>query len=470
MKIENTSPQDQLDQPPGPTGKSLWELQSDSRWHDWRWQLSHLLSTKEDFSNILHLSEEEIQAFNSSGMFRVGVTPYFASLMDPHDPNCPIRRQVIPTAAEGRVSLEEMTDSLGEDSHSPVPGLVHRYPDRVLMLINTQCASFCRFCTRSRLVGDSHHQFSNKDYQQQIDYISANPVIRDVLLSGGDPLILPPAVLESILQRLRSIPHVEVIRIGSRVPVFLPMRIDNELCSMLSKYHPLWMNIHFNHPKEITPEVQQALARLANAGIPLGSQTVLLAGINDCPQVMKKLLHTLVQHRVRPYYMYQCDLVPGTSHFRTPVGTGMHIMENLRGHTSGFAVPTYVIDAPQGGGKVPIAPQYMISQSDQSVVVRNYEGLITAYAQPESYPSHNPALCPACRKADKADQKGVAALLSGEKQSIIPQDWHSSHQRSVPLPENLQARVRLPKNGKGISVKLQSPAVVRVNPPKSKRR
>jgi lysine 2,3-aminomutase len=248
------------------------------------------------------------------------------------------------------------------------------------------------------------------------------------------------------------------------------MRIDNELCSMLSKYHPLWMNIHFNHPKEITPEVQQALARLANAGIPLGSQTVLLAGINDCPQVMKKLLHTLVQHRVRPYYMYQCDLVPGTSHFRTPVGTGMHIMENLRGHTSGFAVPTYVIDAPQGGGKVPIAPQYMISQSDQSVVVRNYEGLITAYAQPESYPSHNPAFCPACRKADKADQKGVAALLSGEKQSIIPQDWHSSHQRSVPLPENLQARVRLTKNGKGIAVKLQSPAVVRVNPPKSKRR
>ncbi len=469
MKTENTNLQDQLDQPPGPTRKSLWELQSDPRWHDWRWQLSHLLSTKDDFSE-LQLTEEEIQAFDSSGMFRVGVTPYFASQIDPNDPNCPIRRQVIPTAAEGRVSLEEMTDSLGEDSHSPVPGLVHRYPDRVLMLINTQCASFCRFCTRSRLVGDSHHQFSHKDYQQQIDYIAANPVIRDVLLSGGDPLILPPAVLESILQRLRAIPHVEVIRIGSRVPVFLPMRIDAELCRMLSKFHPLWMNIHFNHPKEITPEVRDALTLLANAGIPLGSQTVLLAGINDCPQVMKNLFHDLVQNRVRPYYMYQCDLVPGTSHFRTPVGTGMQIMENLRGHTSGFAVPTFVIDAPQGGGKVPIAPQYLISQSDQSVVVRNYEGLITAYAQPETYSNHNSANCPACMNADKTDQKGVAALLSKEKRSIVPRDWDTSHQRSVPLPENLQVQVKVAKNGKVTTTKPQSLPDFKSFSPKSKRR
>jgi lysine 2,3-aminomutase len=469
MNTQKSIPSDQSEQPPASGGRPPWGHLSDPNWNDWRWQLSHLLSTKEDFSKILSLTPEEIQAFDAPGMFRVGATPYFASLIDPHDPDCPIRRQVIPTAAETRVSMDEITDSLGEENHSPVPGLVHRYPDRVLMLINTQCASYCRFCTRSRMVGDPHQHFSSKDYQMQIDYIAANPVVRDVLLSGGDPLILPQAVLESILQRLRNIPHVEVIRIGSRVPIFLPMRIDAELTSMLAKYHPLWMNIHINHPKEITPEVKEALARLANAGIPLGSQTVLLAGVNDCPQVMKKLFHHLVQNRVRPYYMYQCDLVPGTSHFRTPIGTGMEIMESLRGHTSGFAVPTYVIDAPQGGGKVPVSPQYLISQSDRSVVIRNYEGLITAYAQPQSSPSHNPAACPACREASLDQQAGVSSLLSGEKQSIVPDTWLSSHQHSVPLPDNLRLTVSVPKNGKNLPVKIQNSTAVRRNSPGQKK-
>jgi lysine 2,3-aminomutase len=429
-----------LDVPPG---RILRQGVSDADWHDWRWQLAHSLSKPSDFSGIIDLLPEELQALQSPGLFKIGVTPYFASLIDPNDPNCPIRRQVIPTIAEKHVSLDEMADSLGEESHSPVPGLIHRYPDRVLMLINSQCAGYCRFCTRSRLVGDPHHQFTNKDYQQQIDYIAANPAVRDVLLSGGDPLILPQNVLESILKRIREIPHVEVIRIGTRVPVYLPMRIDAELVQMLSKYHPLWMNIHFNHPKEITPEVKRALSLLANAGIPLGSQTVLLAGINDCPQTMKQLFHQLVKSRVRPYYLYQCDQVPGSSHFRTSISAGVEIIESLRGHTSGFAIPTFVIDAPEGGGKVPIFPQYLISNSDRTAVVRNYEGLITAYHQPAGYIGHDSSNCPACLSAAVDGQEGVSALLSGHKRSILPEAWSASHQRSVPLPDSLQPRKKV---------------------------
>ena len=447
MKTENPPNPTQPEEPPGRTRKSPWYLLPDANWQDWRWQMAHLLTKKEDFSEFLQLTSDEILAFNSPGLFRVGVTPYFANLIDPHDPDCPIRRQVIPTIAEREVSQDEMADSLGEDKHSPVPGLVHRYPDRVLMLVNTQCASFCRFCTRSRLVGDTHAQFSSNNYQQQIDYIAANPVVRDVLLSGGDPLLLSIKTLEGILSSLREIPHVEVIRIGSRVPIFLPMRVNPELVSMLSKYHPLWMNIHVNHPREITPEVEAALAQLANAGIPLGSQTVLLANINDCPQIMKGLFHKLVQNRVRPYYLYQCDQVAGSSHFRTSVAAGLEIMENLRGHTSGFAIPTYVIDAPQGGGKVPILPQYLLSQSVRSVVIRNYEGLITSYTQPLENSRHNQTTCPACLSANQnAGQQGIAALLSGEQRSIIPETWNQNHQRSMPLPANLQPRVSIPKN------------------------
>lgn len=424
---------EQAEEPPGTVKPPHpWEDIPLEQWNDWRWQLTHRLSSLEDFARVLRLTPEEETGLSAPGHFHVDVTPYFASLMDPEDPNCPIRRQVIPTALELVPFDAEMADSLGEDAHSPVPGLVHRYPDRVLMLVTTQCASYCRFCTRSRLVGDSHSQFSSAHYERQLEYIAAHPEIRDVLVSGGDPLMLPLNVLERLLQRLRAIPHVEIIRIGSRMPVFLPQRVTPELVAMLSKYHPVWMNIHFNHPKEITPEVEAALARLANAGIPLGSQTVLLAGVNDCPNIIKTLVHKLVKNRVRPYYLYQCDLVHGAGHFRTPVAKGIEVMESLRGHTSGYAIPTYVIDAPEGGGKIPILPSYMLSMSESKVVVRNYEGFISVYTQPTEYVSHDPKTCPYCQSQREAGgQEGVAGLLAGHSREVAPEGWYTSHQRGA---------------------------------------
>ncbi|NIW46460.1 MAG: KamA family radical SAM protein, partial [candidate division Zixibacteria bacterium] len=295
-----------VEEPPHP-----WQHIPAEKWRDWRWQLSHRLNTFEELSKVINLTPQEIEGLSAPGLFRVDITPYFASLMNPDDPNCPIRKQVIPTSAELVPFESEAIDSLGEENQSPVSGLVHRYPDRVLMLVTTQCASYCRFCTRSRIVGESSAQFSRVDYQKQIEYIASHPQIRDILLSGGDVLTLPTKILEDLLRSLRNIPHVEIIRIGSRVPVFLPQRITEELADLLSQFHPLWINIHFNHPKEITPEVETALARLANAGIPLGSQSVLMAGINDCPNIMMDLVHKLVINRVRPYYLYQCDLVHG---------------------------------------------------------------------------------------------------------------------------------------------------------------
>ncbi|HSJ59520.1 MAG TPA: lysine 2,3-aminomutase, partial [Anaerolineae bacterium] len=414
--------------PPPPWGDVAWE-----QWNDWRWQLAHRLNTVEELSRVIDLTDAEREGLSAQGNFRVDITPYFASLIDPHDPACPIRRQVIPTGKELLPFASEMVDSLGEEAHSPVPGLVHRYPDRVLMLVTTQCASYCRYCTRSRIVGDPTVQFSRRDYDAQIRYIAGNPEVRDVLLSGGDPLILPPKILEELLARLRAIPHVEVLRIGSRVPVFLPQRITPALVEMLRQFHPLWMNVHVNHPKEMTAEVSVALARLADAGIPLGCQSVLLAGVNDCPHVMKDLVHALVRNRVRPYYIYQCDLVHGAGHFRTPVSVGIEIIESLRGHTSGFAVPTYVIDAPGGGGKIPIMPNYLLSQSPDRVVVRNFEGLITAYTQPDDYERHDAARCTSCQARglddEEKEQEGVAALLAGERTAIVPAGYDTVHQR-----------------------------------------
>jgi len=422
-------PGEEVEEPP-PRRAILWPDVSDQQWNDWRWQLTHRLNTIDDFARVIRLTPEEVAGLLAPGHFRVDVTPHFASLMDPNDPNCPIRRQVVPTIRELVPFEAEMADSLAEDAHSPVPGLVHRYPDRVLMLVTTQCASYCRFCTRSRVVGDSKAQFSRTNYDQQLDYIAHTPQVRDVLLSGGDPLMLSPRVLEGLLSRLRAIPHVEVIRIGTRVPVFLPMRINPELMAMLRQFHPLWMNIHFNHPKEITPEVRQACGMLADAGIPLGSQTVLLAGINDCPNVIKTLVQELVKIRVRPYYIYQCDLVHGAGHFRTPVAKGIEIIEALRGHTSGFCVPTYVIDAPGGGGKIPIMPQYLISQSESRVVVRNFEGFISSYIQPTDYRLHDPATCAYCQAArPEPGQEGVEGLLAGHTMAIAPEGFDQVHQR-----------------------------------------
>ncbi len=422
----------QSNEPPGERRPPHpWEDVPLSRWSDWRWQLSHRLNTVEDFAQVIDLTTEERSALSGSVRFRVDVTPYFASLMDPRDPGCPIRRQVVPTIHEMVPSEAEMVDSLAEDAHSPVPGLVHRYPDRVLMLVTTQCASYCRFCTRSRIVGDPHAQFGPAVYDQQLAYIAGTPQIRDVLVSGGDPMILAQRSLEGLLKRLRSIPHVEVIRIGTRVPVFLPQRITDDLVHMLRQYHPLWMNIHFNHPNEITPEVEAALARLADVGIPLGSQTVLMAGINDCPNIMRALVQKLVKNRVRPYYLYQCDLVHGASHFRTPVAKGIEIMEGLRGHTSGYAIPNFVIDAPEGGGKVPILPNYLLSMSDSRVVVRNYEGHVSTYVQPTTYAAHDPAKCAFCQnRRNEGGQEGVFGLLDGQALTIAPEGWHSLHHRT----------------------------------------
>jgi len=427
-KVEFEEPPGRRRRPPHP-----WEDVPPEQWNDWRWQLGHRLNTVEELAQVLHLTPDEVAGLSAPGRFRVDITPYFASLMDPDDPDCPIRRQVIPTAQEVAPFEAEMADSLAEDANSPVPGLVHRYPDRVLMLVTTQCASYCRYCTRSRLVGDPTAQFCRSDYEAMIAYIAAHPEVRDVLISGGDPLILAPRILEDLLRKLRAIPHVEVIRIGSRVPAFLPQRITPELVEMLKQFHPLWMNVHFNHPKEITPEVETALALLANAGIPLGSQSVLLAGVNDCPNIIKDLVHKLVRNRVRPYYLYQCDMVHGAGHFRTPVSVGLQIMESLRGHTSGFAIPTYVIDAPAGGGKIPILPNYVLSQSPDRVVVRNYEGFISAYAQPEVYQRHDPHTCLSCRQIEAADegaQEGVAALLRGAALAIKPEGFEVAHKRA----------------------------------------
>jgi lysine 2,3-aminomutase len=323
-----------------------------------------------------------------------------------------------------------MEDSLAEDRHSPVAGLVHRYPDRVLMLVTTQCASYCRFCTRSRIVGDPGQTFSRQEFEMQIEYLKRTPQVRDVLLSGGDPLVLAPKILEEILSRLREIPHIEIVRIGTRVPVFMPMRVTQELCDMLGKYHPLWMNIHVNHPNEISAELAEATDRLTRAGIQLGNQSVLMAGVNDCVHIQRELVQKLVRIRVRPYYLYQCDLVEGAGHFRTPVGKGIEIIEGLRGHTSGYAVPQFVVDAPGGGGKIPVMPNYQISMSDHKIILRNYEGYISTYEEPTEYAPHDPKTCKACQhKRTEPGQTGITGLLEGEELAIKPEGFDQLHDR-----------------------------------------
>ncbi len=402
----------------------------DEKWNNWRWQLSHRLNSIEDFEQIIHLTGSERKALSTQGLFRVDITPYFASLIDPEDEHDPIRLQVIPTAGEIQPFTGMMEDLLAEDRHSPVPGLVHRYPDRVLMLVTTQCASYCRYCTRSRIVGDPSATFSRADFDLQIEYLKHTPQVRDVLLSGGDPLTLAPKLLEELLGRLREIPHIEIIRIGTRVPVFMPMRVTDELCDVLQKFHPLWMNIHVNHPNEITAELDEACDKLTRAGIPLGNQSVLLAGINDCVHIQRKLVQDLARIRVRPYYLYQCDLVEGAGHFRTPVAKGVEIIEGLRGHTSGYIVPTFVVDAPGGGGKIPLMPNYLLSMSDHKVVLRNYEGFITTYEEPIQYTMHDPKTCKYCQnKQSEPGQDGITGLLDGDEMFIKPEHFEELHTR-----------------------------------------
>jgi len=364
-------------------GRGYWHDVADADWNDWRWQLKHRITTAEQLQKFLPTltPEEYAGAKLANHKLALAITPYFFNLIDPADENCPIRLQVIPKLAETHTASWEMSDPCGEDSHSPVPGLVHRYPDRVLFLVTDRCAAYCRYCTRSRLVSNATGYDFHPEFDKQIAYIAAHPEIRDVLLSGGDPLLLSDDKLENLLSRLRAIPHIEFLRIGSRIPTFLPQRITPELCAMLKKFHPLFLSIHSNHPRELTTEVRDALGRLADAGIPLGNQTVLLKHVNDDADVMKAHLQKLLMCRVKPYYIYQCDLISGSAHLRTSVRTGLAIMEKLRGHTTGYAVPTYVIDAPGGGGKVPVSPEYVLSHNADRVVIRNFEGKIFEYPE-----------------------------------------------------------------------------------------
>lgn len=410
----------------------------DEKWKSWRWQLSNRINTVDEFEKVLKLTESERKALSTPNLFRVDITPYFISLIDPDDPDDPIRRQVVPRDIEQVPFTAMMEDSLAEDRDSPVPGLVHRYPDRVLMLVTTQCASYCRYCTRSRIVGDPSATFSRSEFEMQLEYLRRTPQVRDVLLSGGDPLVLAPKILEEILTRLREIPHIEIVRIGSRVPVFMPMRITDELTDMLQKYHPLWLNIHVNHPNEISAELAEACDRLTRAGIPLGNQSVLLRGVNDNIDIQRELVHKLVRVRVRPYYIYQCDLVEGAGHFRTAVGKGIEIMEGLRGHTSGFAVPQYIIDAPGGGGKIPVLPNYLLSYSDHKVVLRNYEGYVTTYEEPTDYLPSDAAKYKGLKRPEPG-QAGVHGLLQGEQMFIKPEGFSEVHDR-----HGLQHRLKDP--------------------------
>jgi lysine 2,3-aminomutase len=449
----------------------IWADVPDERWNDWRWQLSNRVNTAEEIGRVLNLTDDEKAGLSSPDKFRVDITPYFLSLIDPDDPNDPIRRQVIPTDCEHEAFTAMMEDSLAEDRHSPVPGLVHRYPDRVLMLVTTQCASYCRYCTRSRIVGDPAQNFNRAEHEAQLDYIRRTPQIRDVLISGGDGLTLAPKLLESVIRGIREIPHVEIIRIGSRVPVFMPQRIDDELCEMLAKYHPLWMNLHFNHPNEITPEVARACDRLARAGIPLGNQSVLLAGVNDCVHVMRALVQRLVEIRVRPYYIYQCDLVEGSGHFRTPVGKGIEIMEGLRGHTSGYAVPTYVVDAPGGGGKIPVMPNYLISYSDHKVILRNFEGYITTYEEPVEYAAHDRSKCWYCQHPrPEPGQGGIEGLLDGSQMWIEPEGFVQAHLRGRTEPHRLADPSKWVPYGVGPIEGTARPPLPALVPPAGKKR
>ncbi|MDD4980517.1 MAG: KamA family radical SAM protein [Candidatus Omnitrophica bacterium] len=361
---------------------SLYKDVNPLDWEDWHWQLKHRIRSREELAEVIKLTREEEEGIKkASGRLSMAITPYWATLIDPEDPECPFRRQAVPVIFESTASPHEMVDPCAEDRDSPAPHLVHRYPDRVLLLATESCAMYCRHCTRRRLVGEHAESDSPSRFDAAVEYIKANKKIRDVLISGGDPFILEDEEIESLIQKIRGISHVEFLRIGTRVPVTLPHRITEKLVNMLKKYAPIWVSIHFNHPKEITKRCKIACDMLADAGIPLGSQTVLLKGINDRPYAMKRLVHELLQIRVRPYYIYQCDPVRGTQHFRTPVAVGINIIEKLRGHTSGYAVPTYVIDGPGGGGKIPVGPNYVLSQAKGKYVLRNYKGKIYTYLE-----------------------------------------------------------------------------------------
>ena len=388
----------------------LWKDVKESDWKDWRWQLKNRISDVEHLSKVIDLTDQEKEEIDQAlGKLRMAITPYYASLINNDDPDCPIKKQAVPVSEELNLGKADMEDPLHEDVDSPVPGLTHRYPDRVLLLVTDQCSMYCRHCTRRRFAGSTDESLPLGKIEKAIDYIRETPRVRDVLISGGDALLISNKKLEKIIKKLREIDHVEIIRIGSRTPVVMPQRITPELVNMLKKYHPIYLNTHFNHPDEITPETERAAQLLADAGIPVGNQSVLLKGINDNPKVMRELVHGLLKMRIKPYYIYQCDLSLGIEHFRTRVDRGISIIESLRQHTTGMGVPTYVIDAPGGGGKIPVNPQYLISRSPGKVVLRNFEGKVFAYTEPgyEANEDHIPE-----------HTGGVSLLAENDKYSL----------------------------------------------------
>ena len=388
----------------------LWKDVKESDWKDWRWQLKNRISDVEHLSEVIDLTDQEKEEIDQAlGKLRMAITPYYASLINNDDPDCPIKKQAVPVSEELNLGKADMEDPLHEDVDSPVPGLTHRYPDRVLLLVTDQCSMYCRHCTRRRFAGSTDESLPLGKIEKAIDYISETPRVRDVLISGGDALLISNEKLEKIIKKLREIDHVEIIRIGSRTPVVMPQRITPELVNMLKKYHPIYLNTHFNHPDEITPETERAAQLLADAGIPVGNQSVLLKGINDNPKIMRELVHGLLKMRIKPYYIYQCDLSQGIEHFRTRVDRGISIIESLRQHTTGMGVPTYVIDAPGGGGKIPVNPQYLISRSPGKVVLRNFEGKVFAYTEPgyEANEDHIPE-----------HTGGVSLLAENDKYSL----------------------------------------------------
>lgn len=356
---------------------------NETEWYNWKWQFGHRLRTKEDFAKVLTLTETEKSILANDEAFTIAVTPYFASLINQDDPDCPIRKQAIPTEQEMTKAPNGSPDPLNEEDMSPVPNLIHRYSDRALLIVTETCNMYCRHCTRRRRVGFKEKSIGSKELKEVLAYLEQNPNIRDVLISGGDPLTLSDQKLESIISQIKAVPHVEIIRIGTRAPVTNPYRVTAKLVNMLRKYHPIWVNVQFNHYHEITPAATKACEALADAGIPLGNQTVLLRGVNDTVAIQKKLAEELVKIRVRPYYIYQCDLAQGLEHFRTATALGIEIIENLQGHISGFAVPTFVIDAPEGGGKIPVSPEYVLCKTTDKIVLRNYEGRIFTYPEPD---------------------------------------------------------------------------------------
>jgi lysine 2,3-aminomutase len=408
---------------------------AEPRWKDWRWQLKNSIKTVQTFEKLLNIKFEEEERAKIEAVaekFPISITPYYLSLIDRinfrHDP---IFRQSFPNLLEANIADHDLCDPLAEDKDSPVPGITHRYPDRVLFHVSNICSMHCRHCTRKRKVGDLDYIPSEDVIKGGVEYIRRTPEVRDVLLSGGDPLMLSDDYLEWILSEVRSIPHVEIIRIGTRMPVVLPYRITDDLITMLKRYQPVWINTHFNHPREITRSSKEAVRKLADGGFPLGNQSVLLAGVNDCPRIMKTLVHKLVHNRIRPYYLYQCDLSEGLSYFRTPIGKGIEIMENLIGHTSGFARPIYVIDAPGGGGKIPVMPNYILSWSTNKVVLRNYEGVITTYKEPDTYKNVSCNMeCNDCRlplnlnEAEETEAIGISRLLADYEEdiSLVPEN------------------------------------------------